>query len=244
MKHSLIKFPNGLKVIVCSKQSSAVTLSFSLLFGAEQEKKNQSGITSVIEKLMHAELQKEVLKLGGIVDTKTDYEHLEITISTIRENLEKCLDVLNKAVFDFHPTYEEFREVKSKAQKAEASFFKDATHHDIVKYGLIPELVGRIPVIVSLDALDVEALVSILTKPRNAIVKQYKKLFGFDGLEIEFTEEAVCKIAELAKERGTGARGLRSIMDETGPGTKPGAIVFSLPVTDTAGMRMMEEIEE
>jgi ATP-dependent Clp protease ATP-binding subunit ClpX len=105
-------------------------------------------------------------------------------------------------------------EVKSKAQKAEASFFKDATHHDIVKYGLIPELVGRIPVIVSLDALDVEALVNILTKPRNAIVKQYKKLFGFDGLEIEFTEEAVRKIAELAKERGTGARGLRSIMEE------------------------------
>ena len=105
-------------------------------------------------------------------------------------------------------------EVKSKAQKAEASFFKDATHHDIVKYGLIPELVGRIPVIVSLDALDVEALVSILTKPKNAIVKQYKKLFGFDGLEIEFKEEAVRKIAELAKERGTGARGLRSIMEE------------------------------
>lgn len=115
MKHSLIKFPNGLKVIVCSKQSSAVTLSFSLLFGAEQEKKNQSGITSVIEKLMRAELQKEVLSLGGIVDTKTDYEHLEITISTIRENLEKCLDVLNKAVFDFHPTFEEFREVKARA---------------------------------------------------------------------------------------------------------------------------------
>jgi len=105
-------------------------------------------------------------------------------------------------------------DVKSKAQKNEAGVFKDATHHDIVKYGLIPELVGRIPVIVSLDPLDVEALVNILTKPRNAIVKQYKKLFGFDGLEIEFTEEAVRKIAELAKERGTGARGLRSIMEE------------------------------
>ena len=105
-------------------------------------------------------------------------------------------------------------EVKSKAQKADTGFFKDATHHDIVKYGLIPELVGRIPVIVSLDALDVDALVNILTKPRNAIVKQYKKLFGFDGLEIDFTDEAVHKIAELAKERGTGARGLRSIMEE------------------------------
>ena len=105
-------------------------------------------------------------------------------------------------------------EVKSKAEKKEGGFFKEATAHDIVKYGLIPELVGRIPVIVSLDPLDVEALVNILTKPRNAIVKQYKKLFGFDELEIEFTEEAVRKIAELAKERGTGARGLRSIMEE------------------------------
>ena len=105
-------------------------------------------------------------------------------------------------------------DVKSKTEKKDGGFFKEATAHDIVKYGLIPELVGRIPVIVSLDALDVEALVSILTKPKNAIIKQYKKLFGYDGLEIEFTEEAVRKIAELAKERGTGARGLRSIMEE------------------------------
>ena len=105
-------------------------------------------------------------------------------------------------------------DVKSKAEKASSSVFKDATAHDIVKYGLIPELVGRIPVIVSLDPLDTEALVNILTKPRNAIVKQYKKLFGFDDIEIEFTDEAVRKIAELAKERGTGARGLRSIMEE------------------------------
>ncbi|MBQ9745759.1 MAG: ATP-dependent Clp protease ATP-binding subunit ClpX, partial [Clostridia bacterium] len=103
---------------------------------------------------------------------------------------------------------------KSKAEKANTCAFKDATAHDIVKYGLIPELVGRIPVIVSLDPLDTDALVSILTKPKNAILKQYKKLFGLDGLEIEFTEEAVRKIAELAKERGTGARGLRSIMEE------------------------------
>ena len=105
-------------------------------------------------------------------------------------------------------------EIKSKAEKVESGFFKEATAHDIVKYGLIPELVGRIPVIVSLDPLDVDALINILTKPRNAIVKQYKKLFGFDDIEIEFTEEAVRKIAELAKERGTGARGLRSIMEE------------------------------
>ncbi len=105
-------------------------------------------------------------------------------------------------------------EVKGKAEKTSTSAFKDATAHDIVKFGLIPELVGRIPVIVSLDPLDTDALASILTKPKNAIVKQYKKLFALDGLEIEFTDEAITKIAELAKERGTGARGLRAIMEE------------------------------
>ncbi len=105
-------------------------------------------------------------------------------------------------------------EVKGRAEKSSVSVFKNATAHDIVKFGLIPELVGRIPVIVSLEALDTDALTSILTKPKNAIVKQYKKLFALDGLEIEFTDEAITKIAELAKERGTGARGLRAIMEE------------------------------
>ncbi|MBQ8404353.1 MAG: ATP-dependent Clp protease ATP-binding subunit ClpX [Clostridia bacterium] len=105
-------------------------------------------------------------------------------------------------------------EVKSKAEKSQESVFKDATAHDIVKYGLIPELVGRIPVIVSLEPLDTEALTRILKEPKNAILKQYRKLFSFDNIEIEFTDEAVNAIAELAKERGTGARGLRAIMEE------------------------------
>ncbi len=105
-------------------------------------------------------------------------------------------------------------EVKSKNETKDVSVFKNATAHDIVKYGLIPELVGRIPVIVSLDQLDTDAFVRILTEPKNAIVKQYKKLFALDDLDIEFTDEAIVKIAELAKERGTGARGLRAIMEE------------------------------
>ncbi len=105
-------------------------------------------------------------------------------------------------------------DVKSKAEKADESVFKDATAHDIVKYGLIPELVGRIPVIVSLEPLDVEALTRILKEPKNAILKQYRKLFSFDNIDIEFTDDAVKAVAELAKERGTGARGLRAIMEE------------------------------
>ena len=104
-------------------------------------------------------------------------------------------------------------EVKSKAQK-ETNIYKKTTAHDIVKYGLIPELVGRLPVIVGLENLDKEALARILKEPKNAIVKQYQKLFGLDGKELIFTDDAIETIAALAIERGTGARGLRSIMEE------------------------------
>ena len=102
--------------------------------------------------------------------------------------------------------------VKSKKEN-EDSIFAKATSHDIVKYGLIPELVGRIPVIVSLDALDEEALVSILSKPKNSLIKQYKKLISMDGAELEFDEGACRAIAKEAIEKKTCARGLRSITE-------------------------------
>ncbi|MGN1094912.1 MAG: ATP-dependent Clp protease ATP-binding subunit ClpX [Eubacteriales bacterium] len=105
-------------------------------------------------------------------------------------------------------------DIMKKSEKEKKGVLRDVTAHDIVKYGLIPELVGRLPVIVSLEMLDSDALVRILTEPRNAVIKQYKKLFGLDNIDIEFTPEAVRKIAELAHDRGTGARGLRAIMEE------------------------------
>jgi ATP-dependent Clp protease ATP-binding subunit ClpX len=105
-------------------------------------------------------------------------------------------------------------EVKSKAQKDATNIYKKTTAHDIVKYGLIPELVGRLPVIVGLENLDKDALARILKEPKNAITKQYQKLFGLDGKELIFTDDAIETIAALAIERGTGARGLRSIMEE------------------------------
>ena len=105
-------------------------------------------------------------------------------------------------------------EVKSKKDKKEESPYKNVTPHDIMKYGLIPELVGRLPVIVALDDLDAEALVRILREPKNALVKQYCKLIGMDDKELSFTDEALEHIAEKAIERNTGARGLRSIMEE------------------------------
>lgn len=84
-----------------------------------------------------------------------------------------------------------------------------------MKYGIIPELIGRLPVIVSLDALTEDALVSIMTKPKNALVKQYKKLFEMDGVELEIDEGAIREIAKKAIARKTGARGLRTIFEKT-----------------------------
>ena len=85
---------------------------------------------------------------------------------------------------------------------------------DLTKFGLIPEFIGRLPLIASVNKLDREALVQILTEPRNALVKQYQKLFDLDGVELEFTDEAIDSIADAALERGTGARGLRAIIEE------------------------------
>ncbi len=101
--------------------------------------------------------------------------------------------------------------ITSKKEKEEV--IKDIVPHDLVKYGLIPELIGRLPVIVSLDALDRDALVRILREPKNALTKQYRKLFLFDGIELSFTDEAIEKIADRAIELKTGARGLRGILE-------------------------------
>ncbi|MET0931571.1 MAG: ATP-dependent Clp protease ATP-binding subunit ClpX, partial [Aeromicrobium sp.] len=84
---------------------------------------------------------------------------------------------------------------------------------DLLKFGLIPEFIGRLPVIAAVDSLDQEALVAILTQPRNALTKQYIRLFEIDGVELEFSQEASEAMAELALQRGTGARGLRSIIE-------------------------------
>ena len=121
-----------------------------------------------------------------------------------------------------------FNTVKKTAkERAKEGAYKDVVAHDVVKYGLIPELVGRLPVVVALDNLDEEALVRIIKEPKNAIYKQYQKLLALDGIELEFEEEALRAIAHLAIERNTGARGLRSIIE--GIMMKP---MYELPSED------------
>ena len=118
-------------------------------------------------------------------------------------------------------------EVKNKEEKLSDGVYRDVTAHDIVKYGLIPELVGRLPVIVGLENLDVDALVRIMREPKNSLEKQYRKLFAMDDVELEFTDDALREIASRAIERNTGARGLRSIIEETLTG-----IMYDIPSRD------------
>ncbi|MBQ7375002.1 MAG: ATP-dependent Clp protease ATP-binding subunit ClpX, partial [Clostridia bacterium] len=115
-------------------------------------------------------------------------------------------------------------EKETRSERIEKGVYKDVIAHDVVKYGLIPELVGRLPVIVAMHNLDEDALVRIVKEPKNALAKQYKKLIGLDGIELEFEDEAYAAIAKLAIERNTGARGLRSILE--GIMLKP---MFELP---------------
>lgn len=104
-------------------------------------------------------------------------------------------------------------EIKSKSEK-QKGIYKDVVSQDLVKYGIVPELVGRLPVITVLDELDEEALIRILQEPKNALIKQYKKLFEMDGIELNFDEGALKAIAHKAIDKDTGARGLRAIVEK------------------------------
>ena len=104
-------------------------------------------------------------------------------------------------------------QIIEKTDKSEDELFKQVMPEDLTKFGLVPEFIGRVPVTVSLDFLDEKALERILTEPKNALIKQYKKLFELDGVELKFTDEAINTIAKKAVERKTGARGLRAILE-------------------------------
>lgn len=124
------------------------------------------------------------------------------------EGLEKIVEKrMNSSVLGFGGTIRSRRELDS------TDWMKDVVAHDLVKFGIIPELVGRIPVITSLSGLDENALVRILTEPKNSIVNQYKKLFELDDVDLEFTDDALLAVAKIAKEQNTGARGLRGILE-------------------------------
>ena len=124
------------------------------------------------------------------------------------EGLEKIVEKrMNSSVLGFGGT------IRSRKELDSTDWMKDVVAHELVKFGIIPELVGRIPVITSLSGLDENALVRILTEPKNSIVNQYKKLFELDDVDLEFTDDALLAVAKIAKEQNTGARGLRGILE-------------------------------
>jgi ATP-dependent Clp protease ATP-binding subunit ClpX len=105
--------------------------------------------------------------------------------------------------------------IKSKQDQTQGDVLAQVEPEDLLKYGLIPELVGRLPVLGTLDSLDEAALISILTEPKNALTKQYQKFFEMEGVKLDFTEDALKTIAQIAMKRGTGARGLRAVLEES-----------------------------
>src|SRR5499433_1788423 len=105
-------------------------------------------------------------------------------------------------------------DIKSKKEKNIGELMSMVEPEDLLRYGLIPELVGRLPVVGVLDSLDENSLVSILTEPKNAITRQYQKFFDMEGVKLDFTEDALSAIARTAMKRGTGARGLRAVLEE------------------------------
>ncbi|HVV11938.1 ATP-dependent Clp protease ATP-binding subunit ClpX [Amycolatopsis sp.] len=105
-------------------------------------------------------------------------------------------------------------DIRTRTEIEESDVFSDTMPEDLIKFGLIPEFIGRLPIVANVTHLDKESLVRILTEPRNALIKQYKKLFEMDSVELEFTKTALEAIADQAVLRGTGARGLRAIMEE------------------------------
>ncbi|TZE81716.1 ATP-dependent Clp protease ATP-binding subunit ClpX [Calorimonas adulescens] len=117
--------------------------------------------------------------------------------------------------------------VNSKNDKKIGEILKQIMPQDLLKYGMIPEFIGRVPIIVTLDSLDRDAMIKILTEPKNAVIKQYQKLFEMDNVKLEFEKEAIEAIADRALARGTGARGLRSIMEELMMG-----IMYEIPSRD------------
>ena len=105
-------------------------------------------------------------------------------------------------------------QIKTKEEKKIGKILSCVQPEDLLKYGFIPELVGRLPVIATLEDLDEKMLIEVMTKPKNALVKQYKKLFALEGVDLDFTDEAIQEVAKMAIKRGSGARGLRAIMEK------------------------------
>jgi ATP-dependent Clp protease ATP-binding subunit ClpX len=128
-------------------------------------------------------------------------------------------------------------DIRSESDSSLSELFKQLEPDDLIKFGLIPEIVGRLPIAVALEELDEKALLNILTQPKNALVKQFKSLFAMDGIELDFTDEALKEIVRETMSRKTGARGLRSVMEKSLQ-----QAMFEMPGTGAKKLVLTDEI--
>ncbi|MEN6357004.1 MAG: ATP-dependent Clp protease ATP-binding subunit ClpX [Armatimonadota bacterium] len=151
---------------------------------------------------------------GGRKHPQQEYVHIDTTnvLFICGGAFDGLEDIIGRRISDNSMGFR--AEVKSKIKKNPGEMFKHVLPEDLLKFGLIPEFVGRLPVVSTLDSLDEEALVKILTQPKNALVKQYKKFFEYDGVDLVVTDDALTAIAKESMKRGMGARALRSIIEE------------------------------
>lgn len=179
-------------------------------------KKNSSGDSKDVT---GEAVQQDLLKIieGNLIDVSVDGEMFQIDTSNILFIVGGAFDGMEGVIEsrDKQASIGFGAKIQTEKEKdEEMEIYKNITAKDIVKYGIIPELVGRIPVITTLSKLNVEALKDIIKKPENSILKQYKELLKMDNVTLEVEEEAITAIAEEAIKRGTGARALRSILEE------------------------------